>query len=58
MEKELIKYILELVGENDNICTELHKDDIEQEYCREHCTCVKEECVRRLMYKRIFNKND
>lgn len=54
MEEELIKYILELVGDNDWICEELHENSIECEYCSKHCSSLNEQCVRRLMYNRII----
>lgn len=56
MEKELIKYILELVGDDDLICDELHKNENEHEYCFKHCHNLNENCVRRLMYDRMINK--
>lgn len=56
MENELIKYILELVGEDDMICEELHKNSSEAEYCSKNCDKINENCVLRLMYNRIFNK--
>lgn len=55
MEEELIKYILELAGDDDCICEELHKNSIECEYCSKHCSDLNEQCVRRLMYNRIIN---
>lgn len=55
MEKELIKYILEIIGENDTICEELHKNSSEAEYCSKHCDNLNDNCVRRLMYNRILN---
>jgi hypothetical protein len=54
MEEELIKYVLELIGDDDCICEELHKNLTENEYCSKHCHNLNENCVRRLMYKRIF----
>ena len=57
MENELIKYILELVGEDDVVCEELHKNSNEAEYCSKHCNNLNEHCVRRLMYNRIFNQD-
>jgi hypothetical protein len=56
MEEELIKYILELIGDNDCICEELHKNSNECEYCSKHCGNLNEQCVRRLMYNRIINR--
>lgn len=56
MEKELIKYIIELCDGNDNICEELHSIESELEYCEKNCQNLTEQCVRRLMYKRIFKK--
>lgn len=55
MEEELIKYILELVGDGDLICEELHRNSSECEYCSENCSNLNENCVRRLMYNRIIN---
>jgi hypothetical protein len=55
VEEELIQYILELVGDDDCICDELHKNSIECEYCSKHCRNLNEQCVRRLMYNRIIN---
>lgn len=55
MEKELIKYVLELVGDDDWICEELHKNSNECEYCSNHCTNLNENCVRRLINNRIIN---
>ena len=55
MENELIKYILELVGEHDMLCNELHENTIEAEYCSKHCNNLNENCVRRLIYNRIKN---
>jgi hypothetical protein len=54
-EEELIKYVLELVGDDDCICEELHKNSNECEYCSKHCSNLNENCVRRLMYNRIIN---
>lgn len=56
MEKELIKYILELVDDDDCICEELHKNENERQYCSEHCQNLCETCVRRLMYNRMINE--
>lgn len=56
MEEELIKYILELVGDDDCICEELHKNSSESEYCSKHCHKLNEQCVNRLIYNRIINK--
>ena len=53
MEKQLIKYIIELVGENDILCDELHKYSSEHDYCRDNCVTICEECVIRLMKRRI-----
>ena len=55
MKNELIKYILELTGDDDRICEELHKNSSEAEYCSKHCNNLNENCVRRLMYNRILN---
>ena len=55
MEKELIKYILELVGEQDWICDELHENENERMYCSKHCKNLCETCVIRLMYNRMIN---
>jgi hypothetical protein len=55
MEEELIEYILELVGDEDCICEELHKNSNECAYCSKHCSSLNEQCVRRLMYNRIIN---
>ena len=57
MEDELIKYILELVGEHDVLCEELHKNSNEADYCSKHCNSLNENCVRRLMYHRTFNQD-
>ena len=54
MEKHLIQYILEICGDNDNICEELHSIENESDYCSKNCQNLTENCVRRLMYKRIF----
>ena len=54
MEEELMKFVLELVDEHDIICTELHEDINEDEFCSQNCEGVNEKCVRRLMYKRMF----
>ena len=56
MENELIKYILELVYDEDWICEELHKIPSEEEYCSKHCNNLCAECVRRLMYKRLLEE--
>jgi hypothetical protein len=56
MEKELIKYILELVGEHDFVCEELLNDSNEADYCSTHCQSLNESCIRRLMYQRMFNE--
>ena len=56
MEEELIKYILELVGDNDLICKELHRNSSECEYCSKNCSNLNENCVLRLIYNRMFNK--
>lgn len=56
MEEELIKYILELVGDDDVICEELLRNASECEYCSKNCCNLNENCVRRLMYNRILNK--
>lgn len=57
MEKELIEYILELVGDEDIICDELHENENERKYCSQHCCTLNEQCVRRLMDNRIKQKN-
>ena len=57
MEKYLINYILELCDSNDNICEELHSVESEREYCEKNCQNLTENCVRRLMVKRIFEEN-
>ena len=57
MEKYLINYILELCDGNDNICEELHTIECEREYCEKNCQNLTENCVRRLMVKRIFEEN-
>lgn len=54
MNEELMKFVLELVADNDIVCTELHEDVNEHEFCSQNCEGVKERCIRRLMYKRIF----
>lgn len=54
MEEELMKFVLELVADNDIVCTELHEDVNEHEFCSQNCEGVKESCIRRLMYKRMF----
>lgn len=54
MEQHLIDYILELVEDSDVVCEELHQDENEMDYCSNNCTNLKEECIRRLMYKRIL----
>jgi predicted nuclease of restriction endonuclease-like (RecB) superfamily len=54
MEEELMKFVLELVVDHDIVCTELHEDINEEEFCSKNCEGVNEACVRRLMYKRIF----
>ena len=51
--KELIDYVLELVGDDDTICEELHQYESEHEYCRDNCSNLCEECVIRLMKRRI-----
>lgn len=56
MEKELIKYILELIGDEDRICVELHKNENENEYCSKHCCGLNETCIRRLMYMRMLDE--
>ena len=56
MEKELIKYILELVGDGDLICVELLKNENEHEYCSKHCHNLNETCIRRLMYMRMLDE--
>ena len=56
MEKELIKYILEIVDGNDTICVELHDYPNEADYCQKHCQDLNETCVRRLIYNRTLNK--
>lgn len=54
MNEELMKFVLELVADNDIVCTELHEDVNEHEFCSQNCEGVKESCIRRLMYKRMF----
>lgn len=54
MEEELMKFVLELVEEHDIVCTALHEDIKEEKFCSQNCDGVNEMCVRRLMYKRIF----
>ena len=56
MESELINYILELCEDHDYVCTELHKDEEEREFCSRNCENLNEMCIRRLMYKRIMVK--
>jgi hypothetical protein len=56
MESELIKYILELCEDQDYVCVELHKDEEEREFCSRNCENLNEMCIRRLMYKRIIEK--
>jgi hypothetical protein len=56
MELELIDYILELVGDSDIVCEELHKDSNEEDFCSRHCENLNGMCIRRLIYKRIFEK--
>ena len=53
MEKQLIKYILELVEGDDCICLELHNNPNECEYCSKNCNNLNENCVRRLIYNRM-----
>lgn len=52
-EKQLIKYILELVGDDDCICLELHNNPSECEYCSKNCNNLNENCVHRLINNRI-----
>lgn len=54
MDEELMKFVLELVSDKDIVCTALHEDANENEFCSQNCEGVNETCVRRLMYKRIF----
>ena len=56
MESELISYILELCDGQDYVCNELHEDEEECEFCSRHCESLNEMCIRRLMYKRIIEK--
>lgn len=56
MEEELMKFILELVKDHDIVCTALHEDVDEEKLCSRNCEGVNERCVRRLMYKRMFEK--
>ena len=53
IKQELIDYVLDLVGDDDTICEELHQYESEQEYCRDNCTILCEDCVIRLMKRRI-----
>lgn len=55
MEKELIKYILELINEDDCLCVELYEDSNQREYCAQNCHNLNEDCVRRLMNYRMKN---
>ena len=57
MESELIKYILELCEDQDYVCIELQKDEREREFCSRNCENLNEMCIRRLMYKRIMEKD-
>jgi hypothetical protein len=54
MDEELMKFVLELVANDDIVCTALHEDINEIEFCSHNCEGVNEKCVRRLMYKRLF----
>lgn len=56
MKEELIKYILELINEDDCLCVELYEDSNEREYCEQNCQILNEDCVRRLMNYRMKNK--
>lgn len=56
MEKELIKYILEIIGEDDCVCTELHQNENEEDYCRRNCVILNENCIKRLMYNRLLKE--
>ena len=56
MEKELIKYILEIVQGHDYVCNELHKNKNEEEYCANNCNNLTENCIRRLMHCRMSDK--
>lgn len=56
MEKELIKYILEIVQGHDYVCDELHKNKNEKEYCANNCNNLTENCIRRLMHCRMSDK--
>lgn len=55
MKEELIKYILELINEDDCLCVELYEDSNEREYCEQNCQILNEDCVRRLMNYRMKN---
>lgn len=56
MESELINYILELCEGQDYVCDELHEDEEENDFCSRNCENLNEMCIRRLMYKRIMEK--
>ena len=49
IQREYVKYILELVGETDIICESLHEYDGEHLYCSNNCQNLCVDCVQRLI---------
>ena len=53
IKQELINYVLDLLKDDDIICEELHQYESECDYCKDHCDGLRDECVIRLMKRRI-----
>lgn len=54
---ELINYLMEFIGDDDFVCTELLTDENEKKYCAENCQNLNENCITRLINNRLKNKN-
>ena len=56
IENELIEYLLEIVGDDDRVCVELHQYPKEQKYCEQFCQNLNQNCIRRLINNRKVDR--
>ncbi len=54
---ELMNYLMEFIGDDDFVCTELLTDENEKKYCVKNCQNLNENCITRLINNRLKNKN-